>query len=454
MIHRVYSKRQKKHVWAYDLRVNGRRVRDSGFATKEEATNAVATLRLEMRARRYGFGADRSRVTLDKLIEARTRDLTPDWAAATRTRRRSVRILHRFAARLPSRCRVDQITHADLVGYVQERAVLIKPQTILRELADICSMLGVAWTYFPELQGWQPPERPEIKVPKHGRERVWTEDEVRRVLAVLLAPRRMKANLIFEVKPDGSTRAFDCGSNLSAVFNPNGTHRSGELYALGTLAELKAQFRCNERAFNVLQRHTVADVLQIALMSGMRKSEILSLRWDDINFAWRTVRVHATKTDTVRVVPMTETVFAVLQRRGREREDTSNPFVFPDRYGRSSQKRFDGTLHRTARIAGVVYGSQRTGGAVFHDCRHTATTAMLHDNHDIATIQSITGHSTQAMLLHYGHASARSRQTAIDSLERFAPAENESVRLASAVESVGSVESVQSEAQPQVKSTA
>ncbi len=54
---------------------------------------------------------------------------------------------------------------------------------------------------------------------------------------------------------------------------------------------------------------------------------------------------------------------------------------------------------------------------------------MLHDGRDLATIGSITGQSDRTMILHYGHASAESRDRAMDALENFAGNEALGLRL-------------------------
>ena len=57
---------------------------------------------------------------------------------------------------------------------------------------------------------------------------------------------------------------------------------------------------------------------------------------------------------------------------------------------------------------------------VLHDARHTATTRLRQAGLDLATIQSVTGHSDKTMVLYYSHATLASRERAAAALEAYA----------------------------------
>ena len=77
-------------------------------------------------------------------------------------------------------------------------------------------------------------------------------------------------------------------------------------------------------------------------------------------------------------------------------------------------------MRAACEACGVRYGRDVAGGFVTHDGRHTTVTRMLHAGTDLATIGSITGHKDKTLILHYGHATAESRDGAIDVLDDFA----------------------------------
>jgi len=55
-------------------------------------------------------------------------------------------------------------------------------------------------------------------------------------------------------------------------------------------------------------------IVIVALHTGMRKSEILGLRWQDIDFAPRTITVRQTKNNEPKIIPMNRTLYEELQQ--------------------------------------------------------------------------------------------------------------------------------------------
>jgi len=166
-------------------------------------------------------------------------------------------------------------------------------------------------------------------------------------------------------------------------------------------------------------RLDAADLLLIALQTAARRMEILSLRWTDINFEWKTLRVTGTKTDRIRTIPLTDTLVALFQRR---REETRpSPLVFPLMACRSMLKSETGLIYQEAsKRAGVPYGRETQGGWVLHDARHTAITAMLHAGNSLESVMAISGHSARVMAMRYAHSNERTRRAAVSALEQFA----------------------------------
>lgn len=391
MIHRVYSKRQKKHVWAYDLTFGGRRIRDSGFLTKAAVEAAVSAIRVRVQQEKYGLAPKlRKRVRLAELIDARARQI----GTALSSQRHTIRILRRWAAKLPANLFVDEVTKADLHDHAMRRLEDgIKPQTAKQEVAHIHACLAAGCDLFAALKDWQPPRTPKLSVPRSGRERVITLDEVVAIFQVMRRPQ------------DES-----------------------------------------EHTNSFVARMDIADILQTALQTTARRGEVLRLRWTDVNWNWKTVRITSSKTSSIKTVPAPETLLEMLRRR-RAAQIEASDWIFPGRDGKDCRHRLElNVLKLACERAGVPYGRFRAGGIVFHDSRHTAVSAQLADGADLATAQANSGHSTRQMLMLYSHATARSRREAVRSLEPFG------VNLASGQESVGSDESVGSEESRRAKS--
>ena len=100
----------------------------------------------------------------------------------------------------------------------------------------------------------------------------------------------------------------------------------------------------------------------LALNTGMRKNEIFSLKWNDVDFAANYIYVKETKSNVMRKIPMNSVVRSLLKGIKRESD-----FVFTSP---KTGKRFIARLHS-------FYTTREKAGIPdvrFHDLRHTAAT--------------------------------------------------------------------------------
>ncbi len=368
-IKRVWSKRHEKHVWAYDIRLSGRRIRDSGFATKTEVEEAVAALRLAARADKYGLSRPRTKITVQDLVAALKRDLPP----RNYYRRAVLRNLQRFAAGYKKL--LIELKTADFRSYVTVRQKAgIAAVSINTELLALSSALRSAEQYFADHEGYKPPRIPLLPRAKGRRERVWGREEATNIIQLLRQPCVARQR---DGSPSPACRLF------------------------------------------------AADVLEVELLTSLRMSDVLVLHKSDCNFHWKTLRVESVKTKTTRTIPMGDRVRKILQRRC-EKAPVSG-FLFAGLTGKSkpeNERRWMGVEVRKAlkwacELLKIPYGRGVAGGLLSHDARHTATSIMLQGGTDLATVMSVTGHSGRTMALHYGHASHASKQRAIATLEEF-----------------------------------
>lgn len=96
-----------------------------------------------------------------------------------------------------------------------------------------------------------------------------------------------------------------------------------------------------ERIINPIHR----EFYLFALLTACRKTEVATLRWDEINREDKYLRLPKTKSDREHFLPLNDRHFAVLDRL-----PIQGPFVFPDRTGKNPvvHPRHDevpGTLH-------------------------------------------------------------------------------------------------------------
>ena len=166
-------------------------------------------------------------------------------------------------------------------------------------------------------------------------------------------------------------------------------------------------------------RLDAADLLQIALLTAARRSEVVNLRWTDVNFEWGTLRINGTKTDKIRVIPMAPSLVELLKRR--QANAGASARVFPRLAHVSMLSNHLNKHYREASAAlNIPYGRETEGGWVLHDARHTAITAMLHAGNSLESVMAISGHSARVMTMRYAHANEQTKRAAVVALDQFA----------------------------------
>jgi integrase len=157
------------------------------------------------------------------------------------------------------------------------------------------------------------------------------------------------------------------------------------------------------------QGNTKAIVIT-ALNTGMRKGEILSLRWDnlDLKHGFILLNQDQTKNSERREIPINDTLRGVLQGITRRLDI---PYVFYDSIiGKPFQdvKRSFNTALRKAGIKDFH----------FHDLRHTFASHLVMAGIDLVTVKELLGHKTLTMTLRYAHLAPSHKVKAVDVLDR------------------------------------
>jgi integrase len=169
----------------------------------------------------------------------------------------------------------------------------------------------------------------------------------------------------------------------------------------------KERILSDEEARRLVEASTksLKPVVIVALNTGMRLSEILGLRWENVDFARRFLFVERSKNGRSRKIPMNSEVLktlAELQRNGGE-------FVF-------SKERSSGPL-RSVRTAFLnALKKAKISHARFHDLRHTFATNLVMSGVDLVTVKEILGHSEISMTVRYSHPSDSRKMDAVERL--------------------------------------
>jgi integrase len=153
-----------------------------------------------------------------------------------------------------------------------------------------------------------------------------------------------------------------------------------------------------------------AAIFLTAAFTGLRRGELLALRWRDVDFSSAAVRVrtsyaagHLTtpKSGKVRSVPMAPDIAEALARLGqREHWTGDDDLVFCGETG----DHLDGSALRRRYAAALARAGLRS--LRFHDLRHTFGTRMI-AKADIRRVQEWMGHADIQTTMRYLHYAPR-----------------------------------------------
>lgn len=165
-----------------------------------------------------------------------------------------------------------------------------------------------------------------------------------------------------------------------------------------------------EKLFDVCLEEPIKSIVMIALSTGMRLGEIISLRWRDIDFHQKMIHIEMTKNGERRDVPMNHTSFNTLMRQD---EYSDGNYVF---------HKNDGSPYINDTISKWFKKICNRGGIEnfrFHDLRHTFASQLVMNGTDLKTVQELLGHKSYQMTLRYAHLSPQFKRDAISRLDSW-----------------------------------
>ncbi len=133
-------------------------------------------------------------------------------------------------------------------------------------------------------------------------------------------------------------------------------------------------------------------IVIVAVHTGMRRGEILGLKWDQVDLVQRIITILDTKNHERKDIPMDETVRTLLLNLERRGE-----FVFSTASGNP----FNGTT-----IHYAFHDAMEKSGITdfrFHDLRHTFVSNLVMAGVKIEKVQKLLGHKMLTMTQRYAH---------------------------------------------------
>lgn len=145
-----------------------------------------------------------------------------------------------------------------------------------------------------------------------------------------------------------------------------------------------------------------------AVDTGCRRGELFTLKWSDVDFASRTIKIRAvnSKTARARILPMTPRLYAELETLWQ-----SSP-LNPDNLVFGVQDTVKKSWKSVCTKAGI--DSLR-----FHDLRHSAITRMVQSGIPSAVVMKLSGHTQHATFARYVNPDAGIIASAAETLAAY-----------------------------------
>ena len=178
-----------------------------------------------------------------------------------------------------------------------------------------------------------------------------------------------------------------------------------------------ADNRTARTEYEIGQDHQDAEAVRLSAYLGLRQSELLALRWQDVNWTASTVTVsravsatverNATKSRKVRVVPLSDPAAAALDRLSRRGEFTdSGELIICNGFGRTLDS---SAMRRRFNRARTAAGLRELR---WHDLRHSFGSQLVASGVDLEDVRDAMGHAHLATTGRYLHARPATQRAA------------------------------------------
>ena len=150
-------------------------------------------------------------------------------------------------------------------------------------------------------------------------------------------------------------------------------------------------------------------IIILALNTGMRKGEILNLKWNQVDLQHGLIFLEKTKNGERREIPINRTVRHTLSKMVRRLD---LPYVFYNPLTGRPYKDIRVAFHSALKRAKIR-------DFRFHDLRHTFASHMVMAGVDLSTVKELLGHKTLEMTNRYAHLAPNHKIRAIEILDDY-----------------------------------
>jgi len=182
--------------------------------------------------------------------------------------------------------------------------------------------------------------------------------------------------------------------------------RKGRIRVLSKAEEIKAIALLRDTSHSIRRAFypEVAYLVEVLVDTGMRLSELLDLRYQDIDFKSGLISIWVNKGDRPRSIPGTKKVMAVLEAK-----------KVPD-----AEKPFNLTPYQADKAWAWVrneMGLKEDKEFVLHALRHTCASRLVNKGIDLYVVKEWLGHSSIQITERYAHLAPHKLAYAVSVLE-------------------------------------
>lgn len=152
------------------------------------------------------------------------------------------------------------------------------------------------------------------------------------------------------------------------------------------------------------------DIIVFAVNTGLRQSEILDLKWSQIDLARRTLTILEQKNQGVDTLPLNRTTLQLLRKLAMD--SRMRGYVFPSENGNRIDNR---------NLLRAFYKALKRSGIEnfrFHDLRHTFATRLVQAGVDLYSVQKLGRWRNTSMIMRYAHHYPESLRPGIEAIDR------------------------------------
>ena len=149
-----------------------------------------------------------------------------------------------------------------------------------------------------------------------------------------------------------------------------------------------------------------ADHLQpmvlVSLNTGMRRGELTSITWDDVDLRRKVVTIRGgySKAGRARHIQLNSEAVEVLKRYRKQHTGEGRIFA----------------VHSVKKAWGELLTKAKISGFRWHDLRHSFASRLVMKGVDLNTVRELLGHSDLTMTLRYAHLAPEHKAAAVEKL--------------------------------------